>query len=157
MVFATSHVPTVHPLLAAKQSATIDNISAGRFGLNIVCGWFRPEIEMFGIVQLDHDARYRMADEWLTVMKIDGFILSWLDYAEELKYFGERVMPLLTQAGLRATGIDQGRIGLLHRLRQQEAALDLVELALVIEILLGPGALHHRQPFIGHAIARVVV
>lgn len=69
MVFATSHVPTVHPLLAAKQSATIDNISAGRFGLNIVCGWFRPEIEMFGIEQRDHDARYRMADEWLTVIK----------------------------------------------------------------------------------------
>ena len=101
MVFATSHVPTVHPLLAAKQSATIDNISAGRFGLNIVCGWFRPEIEMFGIEQQDHDARYRMADEWLTVMKIDGFILSWLDYAQELEYFGERVMPLLKQAGLR--------------------------------------------------------
>ena len=69
MVFATSHVPTVHPLLAAKQSATIDNISAGRFGLNIVCGWFRPEIEMFGIEQRDHDSRYRMADEWLTVIK----------------------------------------------------------------------------------------
>jgi alkanesulfonate monooxygenase SsuD/methylene tetrahydromethanopterin reductase-like flavin-dependent oxidoreductase (luciferase family) len=69
MVFATSHVPTVHPLLAAKQAATIDNISAGRFGLNIVCGWFRPEIEMFGIEQRDHDARYRMADEWLTVIK----------------------------------------------------------------------------------------
>ena len=69
MVFATSHVPTVHPLLAAKQSATIDNISNGRFGLNIVCGWFRPEIEMFGIEQLDHDERYRMADEWLTCIK----------------------------------------------------------------------------------------
>ncbi len=69
MVFATSHVPTVHPLFAAKQCATIDNISAGRFGLNIVCGWFRPEIEMFGIEQLDHDERYRMADDWLTCIK----------------------------------------------------------------------------------------
>ena len=69
MVFATAHVPTVHPLLAAKQSSTIDNISAGRFGLNIVCGWFRPEIEMFGIEQRDHDERYRMADEWLTCIK----------------------------------------------------------------------------------------
>ena len=36
MVFATSHVPTVHPILAAKQSATIDNISNGRFGINVV-------------------------------------------------------------------------------------------------------------------------
>ena len=69
MVFATSHVPTVHPLLAAKQASTIDNISAGRFGLNIVCGWFRPEIEMFGIEQRSHDERYRMADEWLTCIK----------------------------------------------------------------------------------------
>ena len=34
-------------------------------------------------------------------MGIEGFILSWLDYHEELKYFGERVMPLLRQAGLR--------------------------------------------------------
>jgi len=69
MTFATSHVPTVHPLFAAKQAATIDNISNGRFGLNIVCGWFRPEIEMFGIEQLPHEERYGMADEWLTVIK----------------------------------------------------------------------------------------
>jgi len=69
MVFATSHVPTVHPLFAAKQAATIDNISNARFGLNIVCGWFRPEIEMFGIAQREHDERYRMADEWLSCMK----------------------------------------------------------------------------------------
>ncbi|MEM7541237.1 MAG: LLM class flavin-dependent oxidoreductase [Pseudomonadota bacterium] len=69
MLFATSHVPTVHPMLAAKQGSTIDNISAGRFGLNIVCGWFRPEIEMLGIELQEHDDRYRMADDWLTVMK----------------------------------------------------------------------------------------
>lgn len=68
-LFATSHVPTVHPLLAAKQAATIDHISNGRFGLNTVCGWFTPEMEMFGIKQLEHDARYKMADEWLSVIK----------------------------------------------------------------------------------------
>ena len=32
---------------------------------------------------------------------IEGFILSWLDYYEELKYFGEKVMPLMRQADLR--------------------------------------------------------
>ncbi|MGD9603815.1 MAG: LLM class flavin-dependent oxidoreductase [Gammaproteobacteria bacterium] len=69
MVFATSHVPTVHPLLAAKQAATIDHISHGRFGLNVVCGWFRPEIEMFGLPQLPHAERYAMAADWLTVIK----------------------------------------------------------------------------------------
>lgn len=69
MCFATSHVPTVHPILAAKQGATIDHISKGRFGLNIVSGWFTPEMEMFGAKQLEHDERYRRADEWIGVMK----------------------------------------------------------------------------------------
>ena len=69
MVYATSHVPTVHPLFAAKQAATIDHISHGRFGLNIVCGWFRPEIEMFGAAQLPHAIRYNMAADWLTCVK----------------------------------------------------------------------------------------
>lgn len=68
-IFATSHVPTVHPILAAKQGATIDHISRGRWGLNVVCGWFTPEMEMFGIPQIEHDERYRMADEWITVIK----------------------------------------------------------------------------------------
>ena len=47
-VFATSHVPTVHPIMAAKQATTIDHITGGRFALNIVTGWYKPEIEMFG-------------------------------------------------------------------------------------------------------------
>ena len=69
MVCATSHTPTVHPLFAAKQAASIDNISGGRFGLNIVCGWFRPEIEMFGAEQLPHAERYAMAGDWLACVK----------------------------------------------------------------------------------------
>lgn len=69
MVAATSHTPTVHPLFAAKQAASIDNISGGRFALNIVCGWFRPEIEMFGIEQLPHDERYAMADDWVSCVR----------------------------------------------------------------------------------------
>jgi FMNH2-dependent dimethyl sulfone monooxygenase len=69
MVFATSHVPTVHPIVSAKQGATIDHISNGRWGLNIVCGWYTPEMEMFGVTQMPHDDRYRYAAEWLEVVK----------------------------------------------------------------------------------------
>ncbi len=68
-VFATSHVPTVHPVMAAKQAMTIDHISQGRFTLNIVTGWFAPEFEMFGAPFLDHDRRYEMAAEWITIIK----------------------------------------------------------------------------------------
>ncbi|MEW6632908.1 MAG: LLM class flavin-dependent oxidoreductase [Pseudomonadota bacterium] len=37
-VFATVHVPTVHPVRMAKEIVTIDHISNGRVGLNIVAG-----------------------------------------------------------------------------------------------------------------------
>lgn len=68
-VFSTSHVPTMHPLLAAKQCTTIDHITGGRFGLNVVAGWNRPELEMFGVPMCEHDVRYDQADEWLQLVK----------------------------------------------------------------------------------------
>ncbi len=68
-VFATSHVPTMHPVMAAKQAGTIDHVSGGRFVLNVVTGWYRPEIEMFGAPLLEHDTRYEMAAEWIEIIK----------------------------------------------------------------------------------------
>lgn len=62
-VFSTSHLPTVHPLFAAKQAVTIDHISAGRFGLNILCGWYG----MFNGTMMEHDKRYDYAEEWLHI------------------------------------------------------------------------------------------
>jgi FMNH2-dependent dimethyl sulfone monooxygenase len=68
-VFATTHVSTIHPILAAKQAATVDHITGGRFVLNVVTGWHRPEIEMFGLPMLGHDERYDMAAEWLEIIR----------------------------------------------------------------------------------------
>ena len=51
-IFATVHTPFVHPVFAAKAMATIDHVSGGRAGLNIVCGWNAPEFAMFGLAQL---------------------------------------------------------------------------------------------------------
>jgi FMNH2-dependent dimethyl sulfone monooxygenase len=69
-VFSTSHVTTVHPVLAAKQATTIDHVSGGRFVLNVVSGWFAPELEMFGIPMPGRAERYGYAAEWLRVMKL---------------------------------------------------------------------------------------
>jgi alkanesulfonate monooxygenase SsuD/methylene tetrahydromethanopterin reductase-like flavin-dependent oxidoreductase (luciferase family) len=68
-VFATFHISTVHPIRAAKEVATVDHISGGRMGLNIVAGWNEDEFAMFGIEQLPHDERYLMASEWISVVK----------------------------------------------------------------------------------------
>jgi len=69
-VLTTSHVPTVHPVMAAKQAVTVDHISNGRFALNVVCGWFRPELEMFGAPLMEHDMRYEYAAEWIDIVKM---------------------------------------------------------------------------------------
>ena len=68
-LFSTSHVLTTHPIVAAKQSATIDHISNGRFALNVVCGWFQDEFDMFGLSLRDHDALYDYAAEWLAIVR----------------------------------------------------------------------------------------
>ena len=69
-VFATAHTVFSHPLMAAKQFATVDHISGGRFGLNIVCGWNQPEYAMFGLdLPPEHDTRYRYGQEWWDVIR----------------------------------------------------------------------------------------
>jgi FMNH2-dependent dimethyl sulfone monooxygenase len=64
-IASTSHLPTVHPIVAAKAATTIDHISGGRFALNLVMGWVPPEMEMFGGEQRQHDERYEFGQEWL--------------------------------------------------------------------------------------------
>jgi alkanesulfonate monooxygenase SsuD/methylene tetrahydromethanopterin reductase-like flavin-dependent oxidoreductase (luciferase family) len=82
-VFATSHVPSIHPVMAAKQATTVDHISGGRFALNLVTGWHKTEIETFGAPMLDHDARYDCAAEWLEIVK------SLWQHDEPLDYEGQ--------------------------------------------------------------------
>lgn len=68
-VLSTVHAPLTHPVAAAKQAATVDHISGGRFVLNVVCGWFRNEFEMFGAEWRDHGRRYEYAAEWLNLTR----------------------------------------------------------------------------------------
>ena len=67
-VFGTVHAPLFHPIIAAKQMVTADQVGNGRFGLNIVAGWNEGEFEMFGVEQREHDERYDYAEEWLQIM-----------------------------------------------------------------------------------------
>lgn len=69
-VFATLHTSANHPVVVAKQLATMAEISGNRVGLNIVAGWNRPEYEALG-QQLppDHETRYRYAQEWFDLVQ----------------------------------------------------------------------------------------
>lgn len=64
-VFATVHTAFNHPIVVAKQLATLDQMSGGRLGLNVVAGWNKPEYDAFGVdLPSDHADRYEMAQEW---------------------------------------------------------------------------------------------
>jgi dimethylsulfone monooxygenase len=65
-VFSTVHVPMVHPVFAAKALATVDHISGGRAGLNIVCGWNPEEFGMFGLPMIEN--RYEQGLEWFEII-----------------------------------------------------------------------------------------
>jgi FMNH2-dependent dimethyl sulfone monooxygenase len=58
-----------HPLYLAKFGATIDHISGGRWGLNVVTGFVPSEARMFGDEQIAHDKRYEMAAEFTDMLK----------------------------------------------------------------------------------------
>jgi alkanesulfonate monooxygenase SsuD/methylene tetrahydromethanopterin reductase-like flavin-dependent oxidoreductase (luciferase family) len=68
-IFATVHAHAVHPLVAAKQGATIDQISGGRFSLNLVVGFYLPEIETFGIDAGTKEDRYDLGEAWIDAVK----------------------------------------------------------------------------------------
>ncbi|UGS35711.1 FMNH(2)-dependent dimethylsulfone monooxygenase [Capillimicrobium parvum] len=68
-VFSTVYAPLFHPIMAAMQMATADQVGAGRFGLNLVCGWRPDEFAMFGIGREWHDSRYDRAAEWIELVR----------------------------------------------------------------------------------------
>ncbi len=67
-VFATVHTAFNHPVVTAKQLATIDHIGNGRVGLNVVAGWNKPEYDAFGVdLPQSHPERYARAQEWYEI------------------------------------------------------------------------------------------
>ncbi len=65
-IFSTVHVPLVTPAFGAKAIATIDHVTHGRAGLNIVCGWNQAEFDLHGVT-IDPDTRYDHGLEWFQI------------------------------------------------------------------------------------------
>lgn len=67
-----SMVPlTLHPAVAAKMAVTIDDISGGRFGINIVTGTYFGEYGQMGLYPDGYDRyRYEQAQEWIDVVNM---------------------------------------------------------------------------------------
>src|SRR6185312_7967195 len=113
IAFGTVHAPLFHPIIAAKQFVTADQISGGRFGLNIVVGWNEDEFQMFGVTQREHDARYEYAQDWIDAVKLawgegddrdfDGQFIKLKKIRAKPKPVGGS-RPLIMNAGASAAG-----------------------------------------------------
>lgn len=57
------------PALAAKQLATIDQLTQGRIAVNIVSGWFKGEFDAIGEAWPEHDERYVRSEEFIRCLK----------------------------------------------------------------------------------------
>ena len=66
-VWTTVHTILQNPGTVAKMIATLDQVSNGRAGLNVVTGSYKGEFSQMGMWpdDVDHDARYDLADEWI--------------------------------------------------------------------------------------------
>lgn len=58
-----------NPAIVAKMAANIDQISGGRFTLNVVSAWWAEEARQYGMDFVEHDERYARTAEFLSVLK----------------------------------------------------------------------------------------
>lgn len=114
MVFSTIHASVVNPIMAAKAITTLDHISNGRAGLNIVMGWYAKEMNMLGVKLREHTNRYDYGAEWIDIIErvwqedvpfdFDGEYFNLKSVEGDPKPIQPR--PVLINAGASPAGID---------------------------------------------------
>lgn len=105
----TSSTSFEPPFLAAKRFSTLDHLTNGRIGWNIVTSWKKAAFKAIGLDSpIEHDERYRQADEYLRVVYKyvpDGpfhfFVcfskVTWLTFIDSGKDPGHLTLYLPTQ------------------------------------------------------------
>lgn len=68
-VIAAVHPGLWQPGVLAKWLATADHLSNGRAAVNVVSGWFKDEFTKLGEPWLEHDERYRRAEEFIRYLR----------------------------------------------------------------------------------------
>ena len=113
-IFSTVHVPLVTPAFGAKAIATIDHVTHGRAGLNIVCGWNQAEFDLHGVT-IDPETRYDHGLEWFQIwskLLAGGPEFDWDGHFFKLKNLQtdplsvQRPRPPVMSAGFSPKGRD---------------------------------------------------
>ncbi|MBZ0333016.1 LLM class flavin-dependent oxidoreductase [Marinobacter sp. AL4B] len=113
-LFPTVTLLAHNPAITARMVATIDQISNGRCGLNIVTGWNKPEYTQMGLWKGDeyYHKRYEFAEEYLGLVK-SFWNEEYVSYSSDFFHFEDcacwpkpsRQIPIVC-AGQSPAGID---------------------------------------------------
>jgi pyrimidine oxygenase len=70
-IYATAATLTLPPAIVARMAATIDSISHGRFGINLVTGWQKAEYDQMGLWpgEQHYLKRYDMLAEYAQILR----------------------------------------------------------------------------------------
>ncbi|WP_174273556.1 pyrimidine utilization protein A [Sphingomonas bacterium] len=70
-LYATAATLTLPPAIVARMAVTIDSISHGRFGINLVTGWQKAEYDQMGLWPGDGHfvKRYDMLSEYAQILR----------------------------------------------------------------------------------------
>ncbi len=113
-LFATAASLTLPPAIMARMAVTIDSIAPGRFGVNLITGWQRPEYSQMGLWPGDeHFARrYDHLSEYATVIR-ELWSAGRSDFKGDYFQMDDcRLLPMPAQgipivcAGQSAAGLD---------------------------------------------------
>ena len=111
-IVSTVHLTVNHPVFVAKAEATVDLISNGRAAMNLVLGWYPPDMQLFGYEVKEHSDRFELADEWIHIFDRlwsgrESFDYSGKNYNLKAAYsqpHGVQARPVLLNAGRSPRG-----------------------------------------------------
>ena len=112
-MLTTMHTALFNPVVAAKLGATMDQISGGRWGINIVAGWNAGDFNSMGLALREHEDRYAHATHWLAAIRelwekgVSSYTCEYfqLDKAECLPRPVQIGGPIVVNAGYSPTGM----------------------------------------------------
>ena len=111
-IISTVHLTVNHPVFVAKAEATVDLVSNGRAGMNLVLGWYPPDMQLFGYELKEHSDRFELADEWIHVFdrlwsERESFDYKGKNYDLKAAFsqpHGVQARPVLLNAGRSPRG-----------------------------------------------------
>ncbi len=70
-LYATAATLTMPPAIVARMASTIDSISNGRFGINLITGWQKAEYDQMGLWPGEEHftRRYEMLSEYAEILR----------------------------------------------------------------------------------------